>query len=36
MSACVEEMALVTKKSSRSGILFPSGQYVCVPVDRNE
>jgi hypothetical protein len=37
MSVYVEEIPLVTKKSSRSGILFPSiGQYVGVPVDRNE
>jgi len=33
----VEEIPLVTNKSSRSGILFPSvGQYVGVPVDRKE
>jgi hypothetical protein len=37
LSVYVEEIPLVTKKSSRSGILFPSvGQYVGVPVDRNE
>ena len=37
MSEYVEEIPLVTKKSSRSGILFtPVGQYVGVPVDRNE
>jgi len=33
MSVYVEEIPLVTKKCSRSGILFPSvGQYVGVPV----
>jgi hypothetical protein len=33
----VEEIPLVTKKSSRSGILFSSvGQYVGVLVDRND
>jgi len=32
----VGEIPLVTKKSSRSGILFlPVGQYFGVPVDRN-
>jgi hypothetical protein len=37
MSVYVEEIPLVTMKSSRSGILFPSvGQYVGVPVDGNE
>jgi hypothetical protein len=37
MSVYVEEIPMVTKKSSRSGILFPPvGQYVGVPVDRNE
>jgi hypothetical protein len=37
MPVYVEELPLVTKKSSRSGILFQSvGQYVGVPVDRNE
>ena len=37
MCVYVEEIPLVTKKSSRSGILFPSiGQYVGVPVYRNE
>ena len=33
----VEEIPLVTKKSSRSEILFSSvGLYVGVPVDKNE
>jgi hypothetical protein len=37
MSVYVKEIPLVTKKSSRSGILFPSvGQYIGVLVDRNE
>jgi hypothetical protein len=37
MSVYDEEIPMVTKKSNRSGILFPSVvQYVGVPVDRNE
>jgi hypothetical protein len=37
MSVYVEEIPFVTKKSSKSGILFSSlGQYFGVPVDRNE
>jgi hypothetical protein len=37
MSMYVDDIPLVTKKSSRSGILFPSvDQYVGVPIDRNE
>jgi hypothetical protein len=37
VSVYVEEIPLVTKKSSRSWTLFPSvGQYVGVPVDGNE
>jgi len=37
MSVYVKEIPLVTKKSSKSGILFQSvGQYVSVPVDKNE
>jgi hypothetical protein len=37
MSMYVEKIPLVTRKSSRSGTLFSSvGQYVGVPVDRNE
>ena len=36
-SAYDDEIPLVTKKSSRSGVLLPSvGQYVGVPVDRYE
>jgi len=37
MALYVEEIPFVTKKSSRSGILFPTvDQYVGVPVDSNE
>ena len=37
MPVYVEDIPFVTKKSSRSGILFLSvGQYFGVPVDRNE
>jgi hypothetical protein len=37
MSAYDEDIPFATKKSSRSGILFPSvGQYVGVPVDKYE
>jgi hypothetical protein len=37
MSVNVEDIPLATNKSSRSGTLFSSvGQYVGVPVDRNE
>jgi hypothetical protein len=37
MPVYVEEIPLITKKSSGSEILFHAvGQYVGVPVDRNE
>jgi hypothetical protein len=37
MSVHVEEIQLLTNKSSESGIVSPSvGQYVGVAVDRNE
>ena len=37
MSVYAKDIPLVTKKSNRSGILFPTvGQYVGLPVDRNE